>query len=184
MPAPIIDSGLVSLEEAIRGRETPIEIRNALALVTVSYVSFDGRIHVGQLVVAKELEEEVKELFKALLHMGFPIAKVIPIVRYDWDDEASMAANNTSAFNYRLILGTKRLSNHSFGRAIDINPMQNPYYARDGKVHPAGATYDTAAPGTLVKGGDALGIFKKKGWMWGGDWTVPVDFQHLEKPAP
>ncbi len=183
MSSLIADCSFKSLEEALKGLDVPAEIRETLVLVDVQYLSFDGCLHAGQLVVHKDLKEEVVEIFSALLHIGFPIEKVVPIVAYGWNDEASMGANNSSAFNYRLILGTDRLSNHSYGRAIDINPMQNPYFARDGKVHPVGATHNPSVPGTLTVDSEAVAIFKAKGWIWGGDWKVPVDFQHLEKPA-
>ena len=114
--------------------------------------------------------------------LGFPIHKVMPVVAYGWDDEASMANNNSSAFNYRVIMGTERLSNHSFGNAIDINPLQNPYFARNNRVYPAHARYQMEKPGTLVRHGAAVELFKSKGWLWGGDWTVPLDYQHFERP--
>jgi peptidoglycan LD-endopeptidase CwlK len=182
MSSLIIDSSFASLAEALQGTTAPQEVRATLALIDVTYFSFDGQLHKGQMVIKKELSDEVLEIFGTLLMMRFPIAKAVPMVTYGWDDEAAMADNNCSAFNYRLILGTDRLSNHSFGRAIDINPMQNPYYARDGKAHPTLSTYNPNVPGTLVKGSEALALFKNKGWMWGGDWTVPIDYQHLEKP--
>lgn len=183
MSLPKPDSGFASLREALEGIEVPREIRNTLVLSTVSYLSFDGLIHSGQLVIHQELESEVKAIFAELRSIEFPIEKVIPIGAYGWDDEASMADNNSSAFNYRFILGTTRLSNHSFGRALDLNPMLNPYNARDGKVHPPGATHNPAVPGTLFKGSEAVRIFTERGWIWGGNWTVPVDYQHLEKPT-
>ncbi len=183
MSSPVIDSDYASLTEALQGTAAPEELRDTLALFDVPYLSFDGLLHQGQLVMHKELAAEVKELFAELIALQFPIQKVVPIVAYDWDDEASMADNNASAFNYRLILGTDRLSNHSFGRALDINPLQNPYFARDGKVHPVQARYEPLAPGTLTHGSAPVEAFKKRGWTWGGDWKVPIDYQHFEKTS-
>lgn len=179
----IIDSAFASLEEAVRGTKAPQEIINALRLVDVEYFSFDGKVHAGQLVVHEDIVADVRDLFVLFRGTHFPLHKVVPISLYNWDDEAAMKDNASTAFNYRLILGTDRLSNHSFGRALDINPLLNPYYARDGKVHPENATYDVYIPGTLTKECAAIRLLKGRGWVWGGDWKVPLDYQHLEKPA-
>ncbi len=111
--------------------------------------------------------------------MQFPIAQMVHIVAYGWDDDVSMRANNSSAFNYRFIFGTDRLSNHSFGRAIDINPMQNPYKQRNGILVPPGAQYDLTQEGTITK--DIAGLFISHGWEWGGNWEEQKDWQHFQK---
>ena len=168
----------MTLGEALAGKEIPEEIRKSLAIVNVSFFSFEREVREGQLVVHTEIAEETQHIFKKLLEMQFPIQQVTPIVAYDWDDNASMAANNTSAFNYRFIFGTNRLSNHSYGRAMDINPAQNPYTQRDGKIVPEGAHYDPAKPGTITP--EIASIFKSNDWNWGGDW-IQKDWQHFEK---
>jgi peptidoglycan LD-endopeptidase CwlK len=169
------------LDEAVEGLTFPDEIRAVLALVNVQYISFDGLVHQGQVVIHRELAPDVREVFAALLQLRFPIARVVPIVAYGWDDDASMLANNSSGFNYRVIMNTDRLSNHSFGCALDINPLQNPYFARNNRVYPAGAIYDPAAPGTLTRNSLAVSLLKSRGWEWGGDWTSPIDYQHFQK---
>jgi peptidoglycan LD-endopeptidase CwlK len=175
--------GLVSLDEALSGIVVEDKsILKRMALVTVPYRSFKGEALIGQLVVDRELVPEVGEIFHEIFEAGFLIAQIVPIYAFGWDDEASMDANNTSAFNYRYIMGTTRLSNHSLGRAIDINPMQNPYFARDNKVYPTGAVYRLSAPGTITPDGPVVAAFKSRGWIWGGDWSTPVDLQHFEKP--
>ena len=116
----------MTFDEALVGKEIPDEIRENLTIIDVPYFSFKGKTQNGQLVVHTELAADVKQIFKELLEIRFPIERMVPAVGYDWDDDKSMADNNTSAFNYRLIYGTNRLSNHSYGRAIDINPVQNP----------------------------------------------------------
>jgi hypothetical protein len=176
------DCFYASLDEALVGIEIPEDIRRTLALVDVDYLSFDDELHSGQLVVHQGLVTDVQEIFCELLRMRFPVEKAVPAVAYGWDDEAIMADNSSSAFNYRLILGTDRLSNHSYGTALDLNPMQNPYFARDGKVYPEGATYDANHQGTILIAGPVVALFKRFGWKWGGDWTVPIDYQHFEKP--
>jgi hypothetical protein len=151
-----------------------------LSLISVRYLSFDGALHEGQVVIHESLADDVHAAFEELLVYGFPIAKAIPIVRYDWDDEASMQDNNSSGFNYRAIAGTARLSNHAFGRALDINTFLNPY-VRGEYVAPKGASYDPTRPGAIAPG-IAL-VFKSRGWAWGGDWTDRKDWQHFETPA-
>ncbi len=176
----IIDSAM-TLEEALAGKEILPEIRNDLVLLDVAYISFDGQAHLGQLVVHRKARSELKEIFRKLFEIKFPIEKAVPIVAHNWIDEDSMAANNTSAFNHRPIYGTNRLSNHSYGLAIDINPVLNPYVAADGTVFPRGAAYDPARSGTLTAGGEAVKLFADYGWKWGGTWQKK-DWQHFEKP--
>lgn len=170
-----------SLADALSGTEASLEVASSLALVHVPYIDFEGKPQTGQLVVHHELCEEVQDIFAALRDAGFPIQKMLPIAAYGWDDEASMADNNTSAFNYRKIIGTDRLSNHSRGKAIDINPLLNPYSAYDGKIYPADATYIPDVPGTITKESAAVGIFKQHGWTWLGERESNADYQHFEK---
>lgn len=169
---------MMSLEEALAGKEIPGSIKKELVLITIFHISFDGEVRQGQLVVHTSVADEVQEVFKKLLKMRFPIKQIIPIVAYDWVDDASMAANNTSAFNYRLIQGTNRFSNHSQGLAIDINPVQNPYTQRDEVVMPIGSKYESTQPGTISA--EVVSLFKSYGWSWGGDWERK-DWQHFEK---
>ena len=172
----------MTFDEALVGKEIPNEIRNNLVLVSVPYFSFDGETKTGQLVVHKDVAEEVQQIFKKLSEIRFPIQQVIPIVAYNWDDNASMAANNTSALNYRLIYGTNRLSYHSYGRAIDINPAINPYRQNDGAIVPQGAHYNPEQPGTITP--EIASLFKSRGWEWGGDWKTETDWQHFQKLGP
>lgn len=168
-----------TLEDALAGSSCPETISESLVLLSIPFIDFHGKEREGQLIVHRALKEEVEEIFSMLYQTRFPIEKMIPIVAYDWDDIASMEDNNTSAFNYRVIMGTDRLSNHSYGEAIDINPLLNPYFARDGKVYPEGAIYDTRIKGTVTP--DVVTVFASRGWTWGGDWESVKDFQHFEK---
>ena len=178
--AVIVDSEL-TLDEALADLKIPQNIRKTLTIITVNYWGFDNKIHKGQLVINKKLSDEVKQIFDEIFLFFFPIKSVIPIVKFGWDDEKSMLANNTSAFNYRKIKGTERLSNHAFGLAIDINPLLNPY-VKINSVEPKGAVYNPELPGTITKDSDVVKIFKLFGWNWGGDWTRGKDYQHFEKP--
>jgi hypothetical protein len=105
-------------------------------------------------------------------------------LQFEWDDDRSMAANNTSGFNYRPMTGdgtsATRLSPHALGRAIDINPLLNPYIKGE-MIKPDGAVYDPSRPGTITADSFIVKFLKKRGWTWGGDWTSLKDYQHFEK---
>lgn len=176
---PIIDSNY-SFEEAVAGKDIPKEILNKLVLVQVEYYSFDKKLHQGQLVVNKNVENEIKEIFEFIKISKFPVNKVVPISRYGWSDEKSMKDNNTSSFNYRNVRGQKVLSAHSYGLAIDINPKQNPH-VKGKLILPSDGRYDKSAPGTITKDSQLLKEFKKRGWQWGGAWRSSKDYQHFEK---
>ncbi len=190
MPPPKNRSSLLSpevafgeTEESVCPLSVPPEIRNRLVLLDVPYYGFDGRTHDGQLIVDQELALDVQFLFLMLQGMYFPIASMVPISSHGWSDERSMAANNTSAWNYRFIAGSNppRLSKHAYGRAIDLNPWQNPCRSQ-GVWSPEGATYDPEAPGTIVLDSPVVKLFQSRGWVCGVNWQEPFDPQHFEKP--
>ena len=169
-----------SFTEAVSNLDFPNDIKNNLIILTVRYYSFEDKLHQGQIVINKNLEEDIKSIFKLIEEKRFKVAKVIPIVFYNWSDEKSMLDNNTSAFNYRFIAGTKKLSNHSTGKAIDINPFLNPQVFKD-KVYPNSAKYNPKVEGTITADLFLVNEFKKMGWSCGGDWKDSKDYQHFEK---
>ncbi len=175
----ILDSNC-SLKEALNGITIPPGIKRLLAIVDVYYYSFDHKIHKGQIVINKDLVSDIKEIFNKIKEEKFPIKKVIPINRYNWSDEASAEDNNTSAFNYRRVKGTKILSYHASGRAIDINPKLNPQIKKN-KIFPDDASYSPKIPGTISQGSFIVKTFLVKGWKWGGNWKHLKDYQHFEK---
>jgi len=184
---PIIDSSM-SLKEAMDGLspDCPKSIKQRQRLITVQYYSFDGYIHQGQLLIDKALVKDIQAAFAVARKDRFEIFSVVPIsdIRFRkngaWDDDLSMAANNSSCFNYRSITGAQNLSMHAFGRAVDINPVQNPYI-KDQLVLPPGAVYNPEKAGTLTKESGFVAALLARGWSWGGEWTSPKDYQHLEK---
>jgi peptidoglycan L-alanyl-D-glutamate endopeptidase CwlK len=129
-PAPVIVDSQMSEKEAFDGLDPacPAEIRNRQKIVEVTYYSDDGKLHRGQLVVDGELEQDIKKVFEVALRERTPIHSVVPASHprfrrnKRWDDNLTMEANNTSAFNYRPKTGGGSLSVHAYGRAIDINP--------------------------------------------------------------
>ncbi|HEY6436219.1 MAG TPA: M15 family metallopeptidase [Ignavibacteriaceae bacterium] len=178
-PGYVIDSD-IDFEQAVSGKNIPQSILENLRIVDVYYYGFDEKLHKGQLVVHKEVVLDIIEIFEFIRESHFPIKKVIPISKYDWSDEKSMQDNNTSAFNYRYISGTRVISNHASGLAIDINPKLNPYI-KNGNSLPANCIYDTTIAGTISADSDLVKEFKTKGWQWGGDWKSLKDYQHFEK---
>ena len=185
---PIIDSRM-SEKEAFDGLDPncPPEIRKRQRVVAVEYFSTDGKIHQGQIVVDKDLVADVKLFFKEALNEKFPIHSVIPVSAPQfrkngrWDDDLSMAADNSSGFNYREKTGGGSLSNHAYGRAIDINTFENPYVKKS-LILPPGANYTPSVAGTFTETHPLVLLLKKLGWDWGGDWTNLQDYQHFEKP--
>jgi hypothetical protein len=172
----------LTLEQALSGKEIPLRIKENLVLIDVEYWSFDECERAGQLVIHRELAAEVQAIFTEIKAAHFPIEKIIPVSAYDWSDDASMEDNNSSAFNYRNIVGGENLSQHAYGRAIDINPRQNPYVKGD-IILPPNAVYSPDVPGTIIFGDVVVEAFVKRGWDWGGNWQRLKDWQHFEKRA-
>jgi hypothetical protein len=169
-----------SFEEAISGVEIPDDLRRELVLVDVEYYSFDKNIHRGQVVIHKNLSEDIVNIFQIIKENNFPVDKVIPVVKYSWSDEASMRDNNTSAFNFRKVKGSEKYSAHALGRAIDINPFYNPQLKNNITI-PEGSSYNPDIKGTIIKDSFLVKEFRKLGWNWGGLWRRNKDYQHFEK---
>jgi hypothetical protein len=154
-----------------------------LRLVRARHWGFDGRVHTGRLVVASEVAPSVVGVLRRLYAARFPIRRMVPVDAYGASDFRSIEADNTSAFNCRYVDGTTRWSEHSYGRAIDLNPIENPYVTAAGTTsHPASRPYLrrlTYRPGMAVDGGVAVRAFAAAGWGWGGGWSGDRDYQHF-----
>ncbi|MCL2016578.1 MAG: M15 family metallopeptidase [Defluviitaleaceae bacterium] len=154
-----------------------------LSYLTITHVDFDGETQIGNMIVAAALAEEVLDIFREIYASGFPIAQMLLIDHFNADDLFSMQNNNSSAFNFRYIAETTILSNHAFGVAIDINPVQNPSVATV-VWPPAGAAYvdrNNVRPGMIIPGDVVYTAFTSRGWTWGGSWQNVRDYQHFEK---
>ena len=164
------------------GCPTPIA---DLAYLRLSHYGYDGAVHEGELVVHKELANEVLAIFKALFERRFPVEKMKVIDDYQGDDDASMADNNTSGFNCRFVAGKPgAFSKHSSGHAVDINPRNNPMVMDGAVLPPAGSEFldrSNRTPGILRAGEWAVREFTRRGWVWGGTWASMKDYQHFEK---
>lgn len=174
----IIDSYL-SFEEAVTGSKAPESVLKELTLINVLYRSTDDRIHRGQIMTNKAIEDEIKQMFRFMLDKEFVIAKVIPMVKYNWNDSLSMDDNNTSSFCYRNVSYSK----HATGMAIDINPRFNPlrWKNSDKPNQPNGATLDTTINGTLYPSHPVVKEFRRLGFRWGHTFSKYYDDHHFEK---
>lgn len=160
-----------------------------LRYVKVLHRNAMGQTLLGELVCHRDIAADLVSIFKTLYKAHYPIERMVLIDNYNAADEPSMLANNTSCFNYRYIAGTKRLSNHSSGRAIDINPLYNPYVYHNAKgkliVSPptakAYANRKATFPYKIDKNDLCYRQFIKHGFIWGGSWKRRIDYQHFEK---
>jgi len=153
-----------------------------LAYLELDHVTFDGGAARGELVVARELAADALALFARLWALGFPVRRMQLVDDYGADDDRSMAADNCSGFNFRVIAGTDVLSQHALGRAIDVNPVENPWVTRSRFVPEAGAPYLDRAqvrPGMIVRPGPVTAALDELGWEWGGDWRHASDYHHV-----
>lgn len=180
--------------ERIKGKTYPLDDRDVeinlddLAYLHVVHYGFDDQLHEGEIICNRLIAYDLMDIFKCLLKAKYPLEKIILIDEYDADDEKSMADNNSSAFNYRVIYGTNTLSNHALGLAIDINPLYNPYISiHDGKevIQPANSTpyvdREQEFPHKITHEDLCYQLFLDHGFEWGGDWTESKDYQHFEK---
>ncbi len=156
-----------------------------LSLITMRYWNFAGRSVFGEMVVNTSVATEVVTAFGDLYNIGFPIERIALVDHYDGDDKAAMRANVTAGFNCRYVDGTERWSNHAFGLAVDINPLINPW-AREGNVLPLEGTpfanRENPVPGMINEGDEAIAVFERLGWSWGGAWAS-ADYMHFSKPG-
>jgi hypothetical protein len=186
-PPPGFESSVREIDPATAARMSgswrpgcPVPLR-VLRLVTITHRGFDGAPRSGELVVHAAHAEGIRRVFAELFAAGFPIEQVRLVDEFGGDDDRSMAANNTSAFNCRRVQGTTRWSQHAFGRAIDINPLQNPYLTRGGVRPPGGREFvrrDGSRQGLITARRPVVTAFARIGWRWGGAWASP-DYQHF-----
>lgn len=177
-----IDEGTAARMRASWRAGCPVALEE-LRLITLTHWDFGGDVRSGELVVHADHADALVAVFQALFEHRFPIEQMRLVDEFGGDDDQSMAANNTSAFNCRLATGSQRWSEHAYGLAIDINPVQNPFVTRSGAVlPPEGAAHtrrDPAVPGLITADGPVVAAFRAAGWAWGGDWSSGQDYQHF-----
>lgn len=162
----------------------PVHLR-ALRLVTLRYWGFDRQAHRGRLVVHRDVAEKVVGIFRRLYQVSFPIRQMRLVDYYGADDRTSMEHDNTSAFNCRWRAGQPGVwSQHAYGRAIDVNPVENPYVWSGGVSPWNGAPYVDRSHrrrGMIFHGDAVWWAFRNRSWEWGGDWTSVKDYQHFSR---
>ena len=168
-------------------KDCPVPI-DELRYLNVLHYNAEEEIKVGELICHQSISDDLLIIFRKLYDHKYPIERMVLIDEFGADDEASMAANNSSAFNFRYVSGTTRLSKHAKGLAVDVNPRYNPYVRRRNgktKVEPAGS--EKYADRTqkfdykIEKYDLCCRLFKQYGFRWGGDWKNSKDYQHFEK---
>ncbi len=159
-----------------------------LRYLKVLYVDFNGETRSGEIVCNKAIAGDLLEIFKELYDQKYEIDKIRLVDEYGADDDLSCADDNTSCFNFRTVEGSKNLSKHALGLAIDINPFYNPYVTYPGgveRISPPGsepfADRSQDFPHKIDKNDAAYKAFKARGFTWGGDWKTLKDYQHFQK---
>ncbi len=171
------------------GSRNTVTAYDDLRLLNVKYMDFNNKEQSGEIICNKSISNDLLEIFYELYTNDYQIEKIHLIDKYNGDDEASMADDNTSCFNYRTIAGKGKISLHASGLAVDLNPLYNPSitYNKDGS--------ENIAPAAAVKYADrtsdfpykittddlAYKLFTAHGFTWGGNWNSCKDYQHFEK---
>jgi hypothetical protein len=177
------------LSPTLRGRITGVSWRpgcpvglGRLRYLRIAYHGFDGRVHRGEMIANRSAVRPLKQAFAGLYRSRFPIRRMQLVDDYGGSDYRSIEADNTSAFNCRRTTGASSWSQHAYGRAVDVNPIENPYVANGRTAHPASRPYldrSRHRRGMAYAGGALVRAFRRIGWGWGGTWSNPTDYQHF-----
>ncbi|MDD2969179.1 MAG: M15 family metallopeptidase, partial [Lachnospiraceae bacterium] len=161
-----------------------------LRYLSVKYINFEGTTETGELICSKLIADDLLEIFYELYLAAYPIEKIRLIDEYQADDDLSCADNNTSCFNYRVVEGSKKLSKHALGLAIDINPVYNPYVTYPNgeiRITPIGseiyADRSLDFPHKISESDLCYQLFVSHGFTWGGSWNTLKDYQHFQKSS-
>jgi D-alanyl-D-alanine carboxypeptidase len=186
---PVFQASMSVLTAGMRARMTGVSWHqdcpaslDRLRLLRLSYWGIDHAAHQGELVISASAAADLTHAFRLLFAARFPIRQMRVVDDFGGDDERSMLADNTSAFNCRLVPGTNLWSQHAYGLAVDINPFENPEIA-GGNVDPPAASVwadrSRSSPAMIAHGDPAWRAFSAIGWTWGGDWQSPKDYMHF-----
>jgi D-alanyl-D-alanine carboxypeptidase-like protein len=187
---PVFHGTITRIDAALADRMTPTSWRPGcpvrladLRLLTVTHWGFDRRVRTGRLVVHEDWARAIRTVMRKLYRAGYPIRRMQLIDAYGGSDFASIEADNTSAFNCRAATGSGNWSQHAYGLAIDLNPIENPYVENGRVYHDASRPYldrSKRLKGMIRAGGTVVRAFASIGWGWGGSWSGGVkDYQHF-----
>lgn len=166
--------------------------RSDLRYLRLLHVDYEGRTVCGEMVCNRLIAQDLVEIFRELYRQRYPIERMVLIDNYGADDETSMRHNNTSAFCYRTVNGSKTLSRHAMGMAVDVNTLHNPCVRLDahGRITklqpntPEAREYAKRTPkrAHMIDRKDlCYRLFVQHGFRWGGAWRTVKDYQHFEK---
>jgi hypothetical protein len=181
---PLDESTRAAMVGVVWHEGCPVSL-NDLRRITFKHWRFDGSVATGSIVVNDSVAIDVQRVLHDLFDARFPIASAKPIEAFGGDDDRSTLANNSSAFNCRVVTGGKSFSEHAWGRAIDINPVQNPYVRANGTVlDPKAKRFVkrsalSESTGAITANGSVVNAFKRIGWSWGATFSRVKDYQHF-----
>jgi D-alanyl-D-alanine carboxypeptidase len=195
-PLPARFMGAVSalpadLEAQMRGTTwhpgCPVAI-GRLRLLTLRYWGFDRQVHEGRMVVNTSVAAAVVSAFRQMFEARFPIDQMHLAVKYRPNhDDPNDDRDYTAGFNCRPVVTARGAgttwSQHAYGLAIDINPIENPYVTADGYVRNNNARpfrdRSLHEPGMIHAGDTVVQAFASIGWQWGGYWSGDKDYMHF-----
>lgn len=181
-----------AVAERMRGKSypegCPIPLSDLRYLI-IPHFDGHGNVRLGEMVCHRTVARQLLDIFRELFYAHYPIERMVLIDDYDADDERSMSANNTTCFCYRTVAGSRKLSRHSLGKAVDINPLYNPFVRRTARgtiITPeAGRQWADRTiadnPYAVRRGDAAWRAFTRRGWRWGGSWRTRPDYQHFQQ---
>lgn len=181
-----------AVAERMRGKSypegCPIPLSDLRYLI-IPHFDGHGNVRLGEMVCHRTVARQLLDIFRELFSAHYPIERMVLIDDYDADDERSMSANNTTCFCYRTVAGSRKLSRHSLGKAVDINPLYNPFVRRTARatiITPeAGRQWADRTiadnPYAVHRGDAAWRAFTRRGWRWGGSWRTRPDYQHFQQ---
>lgn len=186
--APIPDAVFARMQGKSYPNGCPVS-RTELRYLIIPHYDGHGHVRIGEMVANKAIAADLIDIFRELFRKAYPIERMVLVDDYDGDDLRSMADNNTSCFNYRRVSGSKKLSRHARGMAVDLNPLYNPFVRtvrRRTVVEPANATpyVDRSRsdyPYKITTSDPAYLLFIRHGFRWGGAWRSSKDYQHFQK---
>jgi Ca2+-binding RTX toxin-like protein len=188
---PAFDARAAAIDDRLQRRMTgrswhrgcPVPLAQ-LRVIALRHWGFDRDVHEGKLVVHEDEVGDITRAMRSLFSHRFPIRRMRLVDDYAANDRRSMRADNTSAFNCRFVAGRPGTwSQHAYGRAIDVNPVENPYVTSSGFVSPRSgrrfADRSRGAKGMIHRGDRVVRAFRAVGWEWGGAWNGTRDYQHF-----
>ena len=185
-PNEAIETRVIGMSYPENPKDAPVKLQD-LRYVHILYIDFDGEEHEGELLVHKKVVKDVMEIFEALYDARYPLRSVRLVDDYGqpFTDGLSMSADNTSAYCCRKVTGKRYFSRHSYGTAIDVNPVENPYIKPDGSFSPPESEpyldRSDLRPGMITEDDLCYQLFTAHGWKWGGHFTGQKDYQHFSK---